>query len=513
MKKFKILTLVLILLLAASLLPAPALAVEEPELLSNAAILMNAESGEVYFAKNADDRLHPASTTKLVTALLVVEAIERGDIGLNDEVTASESSLYNLEDDSSNADPQIKPGETMSVQDLLYCTMLISANEACNILAEYLSGSVSSFVDAMNARAAELGCEGTHFTNANGLEDPDHYTTAADLARFACAAMEHDIFEQICGTQSYTVPATNVAGERSLKNTNLLLDENSDFYYSYADGVKTGYFSAAGYCLVSSAEKDDMRVIGVVLGGPQVNDQFRDSVTLFNWMFDNFEMRQVLSSTETRITVPVSMGTAETVGVRAEDAVSVILPRDYDISKVSYQYILYHEQTGEELTAPVNAGETLGEITVVETDDAGNVTRTFGSSYLVAASSVAMSRTDYVQSELDELFSAPIVRRAATILLVLLVVYLLLVTFYLVQRLRHVASLRRARRDRAERMTEAEAAWLSFPDEEGEPSIEYFGEEDGASAVPEESVSPASERPAPASRDFDDDFFDSFFEG
>ncbi len=513
MKKFKILSLVLILLLAASILPAPALAVDGPELLSNAAILVNAESGEVYFEKNANERIQPASTTKLVTALLVVEAVERGDIGLSDEVTASDSSLYNLEYDSSNADPQIKPGETMSVQDLLYCTMLVSANEACNILAEYLSGSVSSFVDAMNARAQELGCEGTHFTNVNGLEDPDHYSTAADFARFACAAMEHDLFEQICGTQSYTVPATNMAGERSLKNTNLLLDENSEFHYSYADGIKTGYFSAAGYCLVSSAEKDDMRVIGVVMGGPSTNDQFRDSITLYNWMFDNFEMRQVLSSTETRITVPVSMGTSETVGVRAEDAVSVILPRDYDISKVSYQYILYHEQTGEELTAPVNAGETLGEITVVETDGSGNVTRTFGSSYLVAASSVAMSRTDYVQSELEELFSAPIVRKAVTILIVLLAVYFLLVTIYLIQRLRHMASLRRARRDRARRMTEAEAEWLSFPDEEErEPSIEYFGEEDEEPASLEEKAPPAPERPAPARRDFDDDFFDSFFE-
>ncbi len=506
MKKFKFLSLVLICLLAASLFPVSALAVDEPEVDAYAAVLMDADSGEVYFVKNADERIQPASTTKLVTAFLVVEAIERGDIGLNDAVTASESSLYNLEFDSSHANPQIQPGEVMSVQDLLYCAMLVSANEACNILAEYVSGSVSSFVEAMNRRAEELGCENTHFTNVNGLENSDHYSTAADLARIAREAMDHDLFEQICGTQSHTVPATNLAGERNLENTNLLLDENSDLYYSYADGIKTGYFSDAGYCLVSSAEKDDMHVIGVVMNSPSQNGQFRDSITLCDWMFENFELRQVLSSTETRITVPVQMGTSETVGVRAEDAVSVILPRDYDISRVSYQYVLYHEQTGETLTAPVNAGTILGEITAVETDDSGNVTRTFGSSYLVAASTVAMSRTDYIESEIDELFAAETVRRVITILIVLLAVYILLVVFYLVQRVRHMSDLRRARRDRADRMTEEEAEWLRFPeDEDRGPSVEYFAEDDPA------ELEENADHPEDVREDYDDDFFDSFF--
>jgi len=522
MKKFKLLSLLLIVLLSVSLLPVSALAVTEPDINARAAIVVDKDSGEVYFEKNADERIQPASTTKLMTALMVVEAVERGDISLGDAVVASNNSLYNVEADSTNANPQIQPGESMTVQDLLYCAMLVSANEACNILAEYVSGTVSGFVDAMNTRAEELGCTGTHFTNANGLEDSDHYSTAADFALIAREAMSHSMLEQVCSTQNYTVPATNVAEARTLVNTNMLLNSDSEYYYPPAYGIKTGFFTNAGYCLVSAAEKDNMDVICVVMGGVEMDDQFRESVTLFNWLFDNFEYRQILSSAETIVTVPVYMGTADTTGVRAEDAVSVILPRDYDVGKVGYQYVLYHEQTGSQLEAPVNAGEVLGEITVVELDEGGNAVRTFGSSKLVAASTVEMSRMEYIRSQLSELFLAGPVRKIITILIILLAAYLLLVVFYYIQRIRHLRSLRLARKDRAERRAEEEAQWLTFPDEaeNNEPAVDFFAEPASEPPVLEEpAAAPVEEeKPAePAKRtpkyDFaDDDFFDSFFQ-
>ena len=521
MKNFRFLSLVLILLLAVSLLPVSAMAVSDPDITARAAILLDKDSGEVYYEKNADARIQPASTTKIVTALLVVEAVERGEISLSDNVAASENSLYNLVEDSSDATPRIQPGEVMTVQDLLYCAMLASANEACNILAEYMSGTVLGFVDRMNARVEELGCTGTHFANANGLEEEGHYSTAADFAIIAREAMTHSLFEQICGTLNYTVPATNVNDSRELVNTNMLLNKDSEFYYSYADGIKTGYFTNAGYCLVSSAEKDGMSVIAVVMGSENQNDQFRDSITLYDWMFENFEVRQVLSSTETIVTVPVRMGTSDTIGVRAEDAVSVILPKDYDISRVSYNYVLYHEVNDEKLEAPINVGEVLGEISVVELDGAGDPVRTFGSSLLVASSSVDMSRMDYMRTQITELFQEPLVRRIITILIILLAVYLLLVVFYLIQRARHLRSLREAKRERAARQTQQEAEALRFPQERSsEPPIDYFaGTEEPAPAledtVPEEPEPPVEQKPRRSvpRNDFiaDDDFFDSFF--
>ena len=518
MKKFKMLSLMLILVLSLSLWPTAALAVSDPEIGAASAILVDADSGEVYYEKNADRTIQPASTTKIMTALLVVEAVERGEIGLGDNVTASENSRYNLEDDSTNANPRIQPGETMSVEDLLYCAMLPSANEACNILAEYVSGTVLGFVDDMNDRAQELGCTGTHFANANGLEDSSHYSTAADFALIAREAMTHPLFQQVSGTYRHTVPETNMTGPRDLTNTNMLINSDSEFYYSYAYGIKTGFFTNAGYCLVSAAEKDEMDVICVVMGGREMNDQFRDSITLYNWMFDNFEVRQVLSSAETIVTVPVRMGTSDTTGVRAEDAVSVILPKDFDIGRVSYQYVLYHEQNGEKLEAPVNAGEVLGEITVVELDDSKNVVRTFGSSMLVASSTVDMSRVEYIRSQLSELFQADAVRKIITILIILLAAYLLLVVFYTIQRARHMSSMRRARKERAERRTEEEAAYLTFPEEtEREPAIDFFAEEEPPAALAEpdpfaeEPKQPESERRVPRNDFADDDFFDSFF--
>lgn len=476
MKKFKILSVLLILLLCSALLPVSALAADAPDVTANAAIVVNAETGEVYYGKNETATVQPASTTKMVTALLVAEAVDRGDIALSDVVTASENCQYNLDSDSTNAGPTIEPGEEMTVEDLLYCAMLVSANEACNILAEHVSGSVSAFVDAMNARAAELGCTGTHFANANGLEESGHYTTAADFAVLARAALENATVLRICGTVSYTVPATNMADARELKNTNSLINPDSSYYSEYAYGVKTGYFTNAGYCLVSAADKDGIDVICVVMGAAEPGDNFADSLALYSWMFENFEARPLLSTTATLMPVAVALGTEETTGVRADTVVTAILPRDYDTSHIQLQAVLYHERDDEELVAPVNAGQVLGEVTVVEVDDSNRVVRTFGTSLLVATSTVDMSRMEYLRTQVKELFRTPVVRQILTILIILLAVYILLVLFYAVQRIRHLQSVRQAKRDRAERRVDEEAAWLRFPeeDEEDDIRIDYF---------------------------------------
>ncbi len=533
MKKFKILPLVLIMLLSLSLLPTPALALTDPEIGATAAVVMNRESGEIYYEKNADRRIQPASTTKLVTALLVAEAVEAGKISLSDNITAGETCLYNLEPDSSDSSPRLVPGEVMNVEDLLYCTMLASANEACNLLAQYVGGSIDSFVDSMNARVEELGCTGTHFANANGLEQENHYSTARDFALIAQEAMKHPLIQEVVGTLRHTVAATNVAEARDLVNTNNLLDPDTDFYYAYAYGIKTGFFTNAGYCLVSGAAKDNIDVICVVMGGREINDQFRDTLTLYDWVFENYQYRQILGSTETVVTVPVRMGSEESVGVRAEDTVSVILPADYDTSRIGYQYVLYHEAEGEKLDAPVNAGQVLGEITVVEMDEENQAIRTFGTSRLVAASSVDMSRREYISSQISDLFQAPVVRRIITILIVLLAIYVLLMAFYFIQRIRHLRSLRQAKRERAIRQTDEEAQWLKLPHVKNvEPSIEYFSaseepvpvleepeeapekaddaaEEEVEAAKPVEVPKPR--RRMPRNELTDEDFFDSFF--
>lgn len=473
MKKFKILPILLIMLLTAALLPVSALADGEPEITAKAAVLADATTGEIYYSKSRGSVVPPASTTKMLTALLVIEAAERGEITMDDEVTASENCSYNLDEYSSNANPTIVPGEVMTVRDLLYCAMLLSANEACNILAEHVSGSVDAFVEEMNARAEALGCDNTRFKNCNGLEEEGHYTTAEDFAVLAREAVQNSTLVEICSTLNYTVAETNEASERELVNSNNLLNPNSDYYYEYAYGIKTGYFTNAGYCLVSAAAYNDMDVICVVFGSEEPGDQFGDTLEIFDWFYETYSNRQILSSTETIWEVPVEMGTAETTGVRADASVTKILPKDYEITDLKYSVILYHDMEGRVLEAPVNAGEALGEVTVLLDGEE------CGTAYLVATSTVEMSRLEYMRNQVNELFETSVVRRIITILIVLLAVYLLLVVFYVYQRVRHLRSVRKAKRIRAYRQAEEEAGWLEIPEEEDSGfEIGYFDPDD-----------------------------------
>jgi D-alanyl-D-alanine carboxypeptidase (penicillin-binding protein 5/6) len=479
-----------------AILPVSALAVDDPAIGATAAVLMDASTGEIYYSKNADKTVQPASTTKMMTALLVVEAIESGQIQKDDVVTAYSDCQYNMDSESSNANPAIEPGETMTVEQLLYCAMLISANEACNILGEYVSGSISGFVSLMNQRAQELGCVNTNFTNTNGLEDSNHYTTAEDFALIAQEAVQHSLLLQVCGTLNYTVPATNMNSERSLVNTNSLLNADSSYYYEYAYGIKTGYFSNAGYCLVSAATYDNMDVICVLMGGQASGDQFQDTVTLYDWMFDNYSHQQILGSVETIYTVDVALGTTDSTGLRAENAIYVTLPKDYDTSSISYQITLYHAIEGRTLEAPVNAGDVLGEVTVIDGD--GNI---YGTSYLVATNTVEMSRVEYLRTQIKDLFQTPIVRRIITLLIVLLAIYILLVFFYTVQRARYLKSVRAAKRDRALRQAHDETQWLDIPEEQdNDPDIDYFSDPDDAPDIRRDN-----------SQSDQDSYFDSFF--
>jgi D-alanyl-D-alanine carboxypeptidase (penicillin-binding protein 5/6) len=476
MRKFKIIPVLLILILFTALLPAKADALDEPEITSRDAVLMDADSGEVLFAQNADATAYPASTTKIMTALLTVEAIERGDIKSDDVITAYNDCQYNMDDDSSNANPAIEPGEEMTASNLLYCVMLASANEACNILAEYISGSISAFVDLMNQRAAELGCAGTHFTNCNGLEDSSHYTTARDLAIIAQEAIKHDLFRTVCGTERYTVPATNLNSARNLTNTNLLLDSTSNYYYENAYGIKTGYFTNAGHCLVSAATCNNMNLICVVLGGEEtdsVRTQYADTITLYNWARDNFSYQQVLSSTATLTQLPVSLGTSETVGLRAETAVSLLLPNDFDMSTLEMQYIFYSEQNGTTLKAPITAGDRLGEVTVLK--DGG----VCGTSYLVAASTVDMAKAQYLRNQVRQIFKQPIVRGLIIVVIVIFALYVILVCNYRIQRIRHRRSVRQTKRRHTESLARRKNTRSVLPeDKRGYPKKSTVQKED-----------------------------------
>lgn len=356
---------------------------------AKAALLVNMDTDTVYYEQNADEKIYPASITKVMTALLVLEAVDRGDLTLDTEITAGSETWYSVPSDGTTQNIQI--GETMRLEDLLYCLLLPSANEAANILAQAVSGTVSSFVELMNQRAVELGCTSTHFVNPHGIHDEDHYTTCHDLYLIAKQAMQNETFRTIVSTDEYTVGPTNMTDEeRHFYNTNALL--SSKLYSGYVldgcIGIKTGSTDAAGYCLLSAAERDGTTLISIVMGAEMVVDsdgthrkQFSESASLLNWGFENFSVHSILDSTDPVAEVPVTLGAdVDSVLVVPGGTLEALLPND-----VTSEDFTTKSEVVESAEAPIEEGQKLGTLTVYLGDQA------YGSVDLVAANSVEQS--------------------------------------------------------------------------------------------------------------------------
>ena len=335
---------------------------EDPAILAKAALLVDRNSGAVVYAKDEHQELYPASLTKIMTALLVLEAVDDGKLSLEQQLTASSTALAGLPDDGSSAG--IEVGEIMSVQDLLYCMLVVSANEACDILAEAVSGSVSSFVEAMNKKAEKLGCENTHFVNPNGLHDPQHYTSAWDMYLITAAAMQYDTFMTICDTAAYTVPATNMNKERALYTTNHLLSNWRVIGYrnTEAHGIKTGSTSDAGYCLVSSATRGSLSFISVILGAERVEENgvgnirsFSETTRMFNYGFDHFSYQTVTDPKTPIQELPVALSKVDRVIVSASEEVETLMPK-----VLKPEHLEQTITADEPIEAPVQAGQKLG---------------------------------------------------------------------------------------------------------------------------------------------------------
>lgn len=232
--------------------------------------------------------MYPASTTKILTAILVLE-----NCYLNEVITVSSTAVDSVP--AGYVTAPLHAGEQFRVEQLLYALLIPSANDAANVLAEHVSGSISDFANLMNKRAKELGLTNSHFTNPSGIHNKDLYTTAHDLSILARHAMSIEKFREIVKTKSYTLNPTHlhVEDDRTFSSSNLLLDNtNTDYYYPYATGIKTGFTDPAGDCLVASAEKDGTELIAVCLHANTVDNglrtKFIDCKTLFNFAFDNY---------------------------------------------------------------------------------------------------------------------------------------------------------------------------------------------------------------------------------
>ena len=441
--------LLLLALLLTQLLPVTAYGAENIQIDARAALLVDGATGTVLLDQDAHTKQYPASITKVMTALLVFEAIDRGELRMDQNVTASADSVAGLPDDASTAD--IIPGETLTVEQLLYCLLVVSANEVGNILGEAVSGSVSAFVAKMNQRAQELGCENTHFVNTSGLPDNEHYSTAWDIYLIAKEAMKYDGFMTICNTKAYTVPATNKSEARELHSTNYLISNwrATGYLYSGAQGIKTGSTDAAGYCLVSSAVRADRQLISVVLGAELMKTEdgdtkvgsFTETSRLFDWGFDNFTTKTVLTEDEMIQEVPVALSKETShVVVHPAYTAEAVLPSDLDPASLQRTVTL----NSEIVDAPVAAGQELGSITLsyngVE----------YATVPLLAVADVNASRFLVVKHALKEFFSRTVVK-IMLVVLAILVVLILLFGKTLMRRRRYGSSRSKRMRHRSYR--------------------------------------------------------------
>lgn len=414
--------------LLLSLCPS-AMAAEDKELPSidiqaKAALLLDQNTGKIVYAKNEHEELYPASLTKIMTALLVLRAVDEGKLTMDQSITASESAFETLHDDGSSAG--IKAGEILTVRQLLQCLLIVSANEAGTILAEAVSGSVSAFVEEMNAEAQALGCENTHFVNPTGLHDPQHYTSAWDLSLIATEALKYPDFLTICDSIKEIIPATNLSSERVLRTTNYLLDTWRALGYRYrnAHGIKTGSTSDAGYCLVSSAEKGELRFLSVVMGCERVVDasgkadvkSFSETKRLFEWGFENFSYKTVQSVNDMLASIPVTLSQeTNSVVLHPTEDVVVLLPNALSADDLK-RVIRFERQSVE---APVQAGEVLAEAVLSYGDTE------YAAIPLVALNDIDASRSLVLLAQAKAVLAKPIVKIAVILVVGMLLALLI----------------------------------------------------------------------------------------
>lgn len=353
--KKKILYLLLIMIILTPLFSYA----EEPSMASSAAILVETSTGKILYEKNAYEKMYPASTTKVMTAIITLEKCD-----LNEMATVSHNAIYSLPNGYVNAN--LQEGEEISVRDLMYALMVKSANDAAIVLAEHIGGSVEGFADMMNNKAKELGCKNTHFVNPNGIHSDNHYSTAYDLYLMANYGMKNEIFRNYVSTVSYTLPATNKYpnNDRICLTTNDMIRTKSKYYNENVIGIKTGYTTEAKNCLISGAKKDDIELISVVLhsgtNSEGLSERYVDTSKLFDYGFENFKFTNIIEKDSVIENINIENGNKKTrnLDLTAKDTLSAYVSKDFNSSDIKPEITL-----SENIVAPIRENDILGTAT------------------------------------------------------------------------------------------------------------------------------------------------------
>ena len=325
---------------------------------ANAAMLVSLDTDEVLFEKNADQKVYPASITKIMTTLLILESEKYNPEA---KIAMTEEALDLISGTGSSVS-LLKAGEEITQLDLVYMVLMSSYGDCSLLAATYYGGNVDNFVNMMNARANELGLTGTHYENPIGLHHEQNYTTARDTYVLTKFALQNDTFKEVCESTRHTVNAS-LSGKRVLSTTNFLQDNTTNYYYTYAKGVKTGYTDEAGRCLVSTASYNGYNYMCLVFGcPPNEKKHFTESSDLFRWAFKNFEFKKVADTSNpiAEIGVDLSLDT-DYVSLYVEKGFTTVLPKDADDSTIS---IVPHP-IDQRVDAPIKKGQVLGTADII----------------------------------------------------------------------------------------------------------------------------------------------------
>ena len=413
---------------------------KEPDIVSDAAIVMDATTGQVLYEKNSDVGKYPASITKVITVLIALEH----NLNLDQVVTMSENAIWGIERSSTNIGLDV--GEQLTIRDLMYATMVNSANECAYALAELVGGDVENFAKMMNQKAEELGCKHTHFVTPNGLHDDDHYTTAYDMALIMRAAIQNDQFREIAGTVSYTIPPTNLTDEsRPLWTGTKMINPANPYYYEYCEGGKNGYTTDANNTLVTFAKKDGLELICVVLDCDGLKYTFSDSKALYNYCYNNYMYFYPLSdfsfSTDENETEDknyilnnyYNSLNHELINLSVDKNYCMLIHKSTDTTKIEKQINLFDKATNN----------TLGEINFLYNGE------TIGSTPITNGSTALSSLIENTREDEEVVTKTPF---KSTLLRIICILAGIVILFLLVTALRRIVQEKR-RNERRQRYT------------------------------------------------------------
>lgn len=426
----KIFSIIFSVFLAVSVIFAPisvsAYEITGFDITAKSGMLVSMDTGEILYSNNIDDKVYPASITKIMTVTLMLESEKYDPAGK----VAMTKEVEDLILGTGSAVSNFQIGEEITQLDLVYTVLMSSFGDCAYLAAIYYGGSVEEFVNMMNAKAHELGLTGTHYSNPVGLHDEQTYTTVRDIYTLTTYALKNETFKTVCETSRYTIEATNKSAKRILSTTNFLQDPNTNYYYQYAKGVKTGYTDEAGRCLVSTASYNGYNYMCILMNCPPNADrrhEFIESANLYRWAFNNFSFKQVANSTEPVCEIPVELSLeTDFIPLYFEKPFVTVLPNGADDSTI----VVKTKLSSDSVEAPVKKGDVLGTADIVYAE------QVIGTVNLVAGDSVKASKLLIGLKYVKGFFSSVYMKIVYALIALAIIIFILMVIKLNIARLR-----------------------------------------------------------------------------